>query len=520
VLITNSDYVIAKPRLEFEEGRRYYLPHPMEDELLETYRKKHGKPLSEDGNVRFFSPARQDWQANDPSLSKGNDRVVQAVANLKKEGIENIRVTFVDWGRDADATRELISKLDVEEQFRWTRPLAKGDLWKAYLASHAVIDQFFLDAFGGVTYEALALGRRVITRDDGKANVQFFEGNPPPLLSAASVREITARMREVANDPADSKAVGLASREWITEMHSAHRIADIIGQVFDHVAEIGSPKIIEAQSDRAAAIASLPEPSSAVVTPDPMVDESMAADAAGRDRADITSSGVSAAVKSKAPARRKTTRKTATTKKSAAKTESSSQKTAVAKPAAKPTTKAKATQKTTTKTAGTKKPMTKKTPAKSSVARDKTAAKPGFTKPITAAKAKKPITKSAVVSKAKTTPAKPAKPKAQAAKSPQKKPTAKPTAKVASEKAKPRAVPSKTAPNKKPAAKKSTAKPAAKKATASRPDQKAGLVPVSQALAGGAKPKATTKTSPAKKPVAKKPVTKKVVKPTKKASGE
>jgi glycosyltransferase involved in cell wall biosynthesis len=336
VLITNSDYVIAKPRLEFEDGRRHYLPHPMEDELLENYRKRNSKLQSEDGNIRFFSPARQDWERNDPSLSKGNDRVVRAVANLKRRCIENIRVTFVDWGRDADATRELIKSLNLEDQFRWTRPLAKGDLWKAYLESHAVIDQFFLDAFGGVTYEALALGRRVITRDDGVANVEFFEGKPPPLLSAATVTEISNRMYEVAKDPADSKGIGEAGREWITERHSAHRIGEIIGRVFDRVAEIGSPAVDETaavnsvRTRKSAEPMTAPDPQAAVLAPGPMVAQSIAAEEVhsngmeGPSRDHASSGYVQSISRSgKAASRKPAPRKTASRKPAAKRTANS-----------------------------------------------------------------------------------------------------------------------------------------------------------------------------------------------------
>jgi glycosyltransferase involved in cell wall biosynthesis len=516
VLITNSDYVIAKPRLEFEEDRRYYLPHPMEDELLETYRKRHGKPLSEDGNVRFFSPARQDWQRNDPSLSKGNDRVVRAVANLKMEGIENIRVTFVDWGRDADATRDLIKSLGVEAQFKWTRPLAKGDLWKAYLASHAVIDQFFLDAFGGVTYEALALGRRVITRDDGKANVEFFEGKPPPLLSAATVFEITNRMREVANDPADSRAVGQASREWITEMHSAHRIAEIIGCVFDRVAEIGSPEVKGETVAGPAAVTvpdqELTEPAAAVVTPSPMVERSIAAE---ESRAAETSSATdshdhAASEPAKAPARRKPAAKKPAAGSSARRAASTTRKTS-----ARPTAAAGKTSATSTAARKTtpKKPAAGKTGSKTAAAKSTAGSGKASRKPSSA---KATATKSAVASKTKAAATKAtssSQPKAAAGKTAS---SRKPSTTTARQKAQ-TATATKAASAAKPSARKPAAKTSAAKATPSKSrDGSSGgagktssMVPVSEALKSGTPSKAETGKPATGKPAAKKAAAKK-----------
>ena len=57
---------------------------------------------------------------------------------------------------------------------QWLAPLQKQDLWKAYLSSHAVLDQFVLPSFGGVTFEALALGCRVLTNVDTAAAQRFF----------------------------------------------------------------------------------------------------------------------------------------------------------------------------------------------------------------------------------------------------------------------------------------------------------------------------------------------------------
>ena len=111
--------------------------------------------------------------------------------------------------------------------------MPKGELWKNYMSSHCVIDQFFLDAFGGVTYETLAIGTRIITRDDGVANAAFFNEDPPPILAAKSSFEIATRMAAVLADPDDEQELGKAGVEWIERCHSSDAIRDIMKAAFE-----------------------------------------------------------------------------------------------------------------------------------------------------------------------------------------------------------------------------------------------------------------------------------------------
>jgi hypothetical protein len=86
-----------------------------------------------------------------------------------------------------------------------------------------VVDQFAIPALGGVGIEALALGRRLITRVDEPTLADFF-GACPPVLNAATVAEVERAMRGVLDDPADHRGLGTAGRVWIETYHSAARI--------------------------------------------------------------------------------------------------------------------------------------------------------------------------------------------------------------------------------------------------------------------------------------------------------
>jgi hypothetical protein len=99
---------------------------------------------------------------------------------------------------------------------------------------HCVVDQFLISVISGITFESLALGRRLISRDDGTENAVFF-GEPPPILSAGNVDEIADRMRQVIADPDDNSGVGEKCALWVSKYHSALRITGLQLDAFENV---------------------------------------------------------------------------------------------------------------------------------------------------------------------------------------------------------------------------------------------------------------------------------------------
>lgn len=230
VLVTNLDCLAAAERLGLDMDRVVPLPHAFDDQKLRDFARAHAQLRPPEGKLRFFTPARQDWRDGDPSLSKGNDRFLHAAALLAAEGVD-FEIVAVRWGRDLAASEALASELDLAGRLRWVEPMQKPELWRHYLTSHAVVDQFALPAFGGVTFEALALGRRVLNALDIPAAVRFF-GEAPPLLVASSVEEVTAALRQVAADASDQAGIGVRGADWIERFHAAPRIMALQAQAY------------------------------------------------------------------------------------------------------------------------------------------------------------------------------------------------------------------------------------------------------------------------------------------------
>ena len=224
VFVTNTDNLDSAEKMNLDTARVDALPHAFDSDKLVTFqRRTRISPPKND--LVFFTPARQHWVDGDPGWAKGNDRVIRALRILKDMGLA-CRLDAIEWGVDVPASQALAIELGVAEMINWLPKLKKRDLWRTYLRSHAILDQFVAPAFGGVTFEALMLGRRVITAVDEVEMTRFF-GAPPPLYNCRTTEDIASSMARVIGDPMDTSGDGRRNQEWMQSRHSADTIVDI-----------------------------------------------------------------------------------------------------------------------------------------------------------------------------------------------------------------------------------------------------------------------------------------------------
>jgi glycosyltransferase involved in cell wall biosynthesis len=226
VFVTNSDNLLAAERLGLNEDQVYCLPHAFDNEKLFRFSDENIQRFNPPKDrVIFFSPARQHWKDRDPSMAKGNDYVFHAVRELKDEGFDFL-VELIEWGRDVKASKKLIRKLGIKKYIRWVQPMKKRQLWQKYMSVHAVIDQLLLPALGGVGFETMAMGRRLLSAMDIKGGKKFF-GAPPVMFDVCDTTSVKLAMLSVLEDPEDNRGIGNGAREWIKDYHSADRVCQI-----------------------------------------------------------------------------------------------------------------------------------------------------------------------------------------------------------------------------------------------------------------------------------------------------
>lgn len=226
VFITNTDCVAAADRLGVSKERQYPIPHAFDsDRTFQFFDQWRPKLAVKRDPPTFIAPARQHWNEGYATWRKGNDVIVRAAHLLADQGVD-FRVTFVAWGKEVDLTRQLIKELDVEKYFTWVQPMDKLTLWRTYLQCVGVIDQFVMKAIGSVTFEAMAMGRPVLTALD-EAVVGPFFGAMPPLCNVHEPKQLADAMLKIVIDPDWSEALGSKAQGWIRHYHSSERILSI-----------------------------------------------------------------------------------------------------------------------------------------------------------------------------------------------------------------------------------------------------------------------------------------------------
>ncbi len=221
VFVTNSDVLPSIPRIGIPAHRVTNLPHAFNDGKLRKFRDDNPQLLPPTGIPILFSPTRHHWHVGGGSWTKGNDVLLRAAGRLHKEG-RDFRLRCVEWGQEVDKSKALIDELGIAHLVEWVPTMTKRQLWAAYCQSHVVVDQFALPALGGVAFEALALGRRLITRIDESTLEQFF-GAAPPLLNGETVDDVTRQIAHILDDPNDEAKLGQKARQWIEIFHSSTR---------------------------------------------------------------------------------------------------------------------------------------------------------------------------------------------------------------------------------------------------------------------------------------------------------
>jgi glycosyltransferase involved in cell wall biosynthesis len=232
--VTNSDVLPSAARMGLEKTRTICLPHAYDDQKIVKFQAEFiPRKRAADDIVTLFCPTRHHWYSEPASMRKGNEVFIAGAADAARTN-RNFRIVFVEWGVDVDRSRKLIASLGIEDLVSWIPTLNKSELRQAYCNNHAVIDQFLTPAMGGVTFEAMALGCRVMTRIDIEQTTVFF-GAPPPCLTADSVEACSARILQVVNDPDDRAGIGYASATWFQTYHSARRTVALQAKAYKSV---------------------------------------------------------------------------------------------------------------------------------------------------------------------------------------------------------------------------------------------------------------------------------------------
>ena len=212
VLITNADAIESVRRL----GIKNFSPigHPFDengwpndaDYTREIRSKFTAKYL-------LLCPIRHDW------IDKGVDKHIRMLPALRQAIGEDFKVLFMPWGKEIDRSKELIRKLNCQDNVDWVGPFGRVWFRRWLTAVDVVLDQMTYESFGGITPQALACGVPVIVQySDQKSSWMF--GESPPLLKAETEDDIVRQVK-IALKPNFKQNFGPIARNWVKKNHSS-----------------------------------------------------------------------------------------------------------------------------------------------------------------------------------------------------------------------------------------------------------------------------------------------------------
>lgn len=221
VFVTNYDCMDNARSLAGE--RCSFINHPYDEDhgmtvsgVRET-REELQRAL--DSNFLVFFPTRHDWVPGTGYADKANDRLLRAIASLRREG-HAIGLVCCRWGSNVRQSVELIAELGLEAHVLWREPMGVISFERMCGACDMVADQFQIGSFGGVTFKAMAVSAPVCTYIDNAAVGRIYP-QPPPVLNCRTEQEIADAIRECLAHPERLAAIAAAGREWIKTHHAA-----------------------------------------------------------------------------------------------------------------------------------------------------------------------------------------------------------------------------------------------------------------------------------------------------------
>jgi colanic acid/amylovoran biosynthesis glycosyltransferase len=163
---------------------------------------------------------------------KGQTILVQAVAHLIERGLE-VKLVIVGDGPMRGDIEALIDRLGLRDHVRVTGYLSNQDVCEELIASRALVLPSFAEGLPGVFFEALALGRPVISTYIAAHPELIEPGVNGWLVPAGAVEPLVDAMAEALTaDSSDLERMGRAGAASVAEQHDAYTQAKKLADLF------------------------------------------------------------------------------------------------------------------------------------------------------------------------------------------------------------------------------------------------------------------------------------------------
>lgn len=167
-------------------------------------------------NFIFISPSRHYWKnksKKNPN-NKGNDKLIYAWEKFINDHKPNSILVLFEYGNDFLASKKLIMKLNLDETIIWMPLSPRKEILRMISFVDVVMGEFTHSWYiGGLSMEAISMGKPLITHRDEKYISNFYQ-DKYPILNAYSIDEIYNKIVFSYQNKNTILKIGEIAKKW------------------------------------------------------------------------------------------------------------------------------------------------------------------------------------------------------------------------------------------------------------------------------------------------------------------
>lgn len=211
-----------------------------------------------EGRPFFLAVSRQVWvkpadieESIWENLSKHSDWLFRAYADVLSKSRQSVpKLVVLDYGVDADHSKELCYELGISENVAWIPKMGRKELIDLVLLSSAVIGEFKTIQemiWGGVGWESLACGKALIHSFDFEPGrfEKLYGYSRPPVLKANSREDVQECLEVLVENPEQGELLGRDAKVWFDTYNGKGSAERWLSELNDYAGSIKGKAIRE-----------------------------------------------------------------------------------------------------------------------------------------------------------------------------------------------------------------------------------------------------------------------------------